>query len=155
MCHNHGVILQKYLSDNGSAFTSTEYRNHLSTFKQIQQFAGTGAHHHNSHAEQAIQTIMSISRAMLMHAFIHWPDMEDTSLWPMAVTHVTYLWNLVPDPATGLCPANVLSRTKFEHSKVLDLHVFGCPSYILDKSLADGKKIPRWKPRSQCCMYLG
>ena len=89
-----------------------------------------------------------------MHAFIHWPDMEDTSLWPMAVTHATYLWNLVPNPATGLCPADVFSCTKFEHSKDLDLHVFGCPAYVLDKSLSDGKKIPRWKPRSQCCVYL-
>ena len=91
---------------------------------------------------------------MLMHTFIHWPDMEDNSLWPMAVAHVTYLWNLVPDPATGLCPANVFSCTKFELSKVLDLHVFGCPEYVLNKSLADGKKISIWKPRSQCCMYL-
>ena len=80
MYHDHGVIQQKYLLDNGSAFTSAEYRNHLSVFNQIQQFAGTGAHHHNSCAKRAIQTIMSISRAMLMHTFIHWPDMEDTSL---------------------------------------------------------------------------
>ena len=99
--------------------------------------------------------IMPISCVTMMHAFLHWPDMEDTSLWPMDVTHATYLWNLVPNPATGLCPADVFRPTKFEHSKVLDLHVFGCPVYVLDKSISDGKKLPRWKPRSHRCMYLG
>ena len=155
MCRDVGVIPQKYLSDNGTAFTSKEYQSHLMEFKQVQRFAGVGAHHHNARAERSIQTIMSISRAMMMHCFLHWPDMEDTSLWPMAVNHAVYLWNHVPDPATGLCPADVFTKTKFQPSKLLDLHVFGCPVYVLDKALADGKKIPRWKPRSTRCMYLG
>ena len=154
-CRDIGVIPQKYLSDNGTAFTSQDYRNHLINFNQIQRFAGTGAHHHNSRAERAIQTIMSISRAMLMHSALHWPDMEDTSLWPMAVSHAVYLWNHVPDPKTGLCPIDVFTKTRFEQSKLLDLHVFGCPAYVLEKSIADGKKLPRWKPRSHRCMYLG
>ena len=155
MCRDVGVIPQKYLSDNGTAFTSRDYRDHLMTFAQVQRFAGTGAHHHNSRAERAIQTIMSISRAMLMHCFLHWPDMEDTSLWPMAVNHAVYIWNHVPDPSTGLCPADLFTKTKFEQSKLHDIHVFGCPVYVLDKAIADGKKIPRWKPRSRRCMYLG
>ena len=155
MCRDVGVIPQKYLSDNGTAFTSRQYRDHLMTFAQIQRFAGTGAHHHNSRAERAIQTIMSISRAMMMHCFLHWPDMEDTSLWPMAVNHAVYIWNHVPDPSTGLCPADLFTKTKFEQSKLHDIHVFGCPVYVLDKAIADGKKIPRWKPRSRRCMYLG
>ena len=78
-CCDVGVILQRYPSDNGSTFTSHEYCNHLSEFSQTQRFAGTGAHHHNLQAEQAIQTIMSISHAMLMHSALHQPDMEDTS----------------------------------------------------------------------------
>mgnify|MGYP000857262147 FL=1 len=155
MCRDVGVIPQKYLSDNGTAFTSASYRNHLIDFAQVQRFAGTGAHHHNSRAERAIQTIMSISRAMLMHSFIHWPDMEDTALWPMAVNHAVYLWNHVPDPTTGLCSADLFTKTRFEQSKLLDVHVFGCPVYVLDKTIADGKKIPKWKPRSRRCMYVG
>ena len=155
MCRDAGVVPQTYLSDNGTAFTSQAYRAHLEKFQQIQRFAGVGAHHHNSRAERAIQTIMSISRAMLMHCFLHWPDLEDTSLWPMAVQHAVYLWNHVPNPTTGLCPADVFSRTRFEQSKLLDVHVFGCPVYVLEKAIQDGKKLPRWKPRSQRCMYLG
>ena len=155
MCRDYGIIPQKYLSDNGTAFTSAGYRNHLVDFAQVQRFAGAGAHHHNSRAERAIQTIMSISRAMLMHSFIHWPDMEDTALWPMAVSHAVYLWNHVPDATTGLCSADLFTKTRFEQSKLLDVHVFGCPVYVLDKTIADGKKIPKWKPRSRRCMYVG
>ena len=48
MCRDHGVIPQKYLLDNGSAFTSAEYCDNLSQFHQIQRFVGTGTHHYNS-----------------------------------------------------------------------------------------------------------
>ena len=47
MCHDYGVIPQTYMSDNGKPFVSRNYEQHLATFKQIQNFAGVGAHHHN------------------------------------------------------------------------------------------------------------
>ena len=31
----------------------------------------------------------------------------------------------------------------------------GCPAYLLEKAIADGKKLPRWKPRSVCCINMG
>ena len=77
-CRYYGVVPQSYLSDNGSAFTSANY--HLMQFTQIQRFAGVGAHHQNSRAERSIQTVMSISRATMIHSSIHWPDLSDTSL---------------------------------------------------------------------------
>ena len=76
-----------------------------------------------------------------MHSALHWPDIEDTSLWPMAVSHTAYLWNHIPDPKTGLCPSDIFTCTRFEQSKFLDLHVFGCPVHVLEKSIADGKKL--------------
>ena len=79
------------MSENGTAFTSDQFQYHLKEFKQISNFAGTGAHHHNYLAERSIRTIMSISRAMLLHTAIHWPDMATPTLWPMAVAHAVYL----------------------------------------------------------------
>ena len=155
IARDHGVVVSKYLSDNGTAFTSHEYSKKLLDFKQVQRFAGVGAHHHNGKAERAIQTIMSISRAMLMHSSIHWPDLSDTALWPMAVQHAVFLWNHMPSPESGLCPADIFSRSRWPQSKLHDIHVFGCPVYVLEKSIADGKKIPRWKAKSHRCMYLG
>ena len=35
-----------------------------------------------------------------------------------------------------------------------DMHVWGSPTYILDRSIADGKKIPRWHPCSNRCIYI-
>lgn len=54
-----------------------------------------------------------------------------------------------------LAPIDVFSRTQWKQEKLKDLHVWGSPIYILDKTIADGKKLPHWKPRSKRCKYLG
>ena len=33
--------------------------------------------------------------------------------------------------------------------------MFSCPAYVLKKTIADGKKIPRWTPRSSRGVHLG
>ena len=154
-CRDVGVVPQKYMSDNGRAFTSREFTEHLSNFYQISKFAGVGAHHHNAQAERAIRTIMSIARTMMIHAGIHWPDVADSTLWPMAVKHACFLYNHVPSHVTGLSPSDLFTRTRWPQKKLLDLHVWGCPVYVLEKALQDGKKLPKWKPRSHRSMYMG
>ena len=154
-CRDHGVINQKYLSDKGSAFTSKEFTEHLKELRQIIRFAGVGSHHQNGHVERHIGTIMSVARTMMLHAAIHWPDMADPALWPMAVHHATFLFNHLPDPATGFSPFDLFSRSRWPLKNLHDMHVWGCPVYVLEKTLSDGKKIPRWKPRSTRCVYMG
>ena len=46
-CRDFGILPQKYLSDNGGAFTSKDFAEHLSIFNQTIRYAGVGAHHHN------------------------------------------------------------------------------------------------------------
>ena len=91
----------------------------------------------------------------MLHAAIHWPDMADPSLWPMAVQHAMFLHNHVPSPSTGLCPHDLFFKTRWSQTKFHDLHVWGCPVYVLDKTLSDGKKLPRWTPRSHCEVFIG
>ncbi|MBQ0718535.1 MAG: hypothetical protein KBT64_15090, partial [Sulfitobacter litoralis] len=134
-CRDHGVVPQKYLTDNGGAFASAAFSQHLQLFRQIARFSGVGSHHQNGHAERSIQTIMSISRAMLIHAAIHWPEVADTSLWPMAVSQAVFLWNHMPDPTTGLSPWDLFSKSRWKQSKFHDVHVWGCPTYVLDKKI--------------------
>jgi hypothetical protein len=105
MCHDHGVIPQAYHSDNGSSFTSSGFTARLCEFAQETTFAGAGAHHHNGTAERMIQTIMNMSRTVMLHAAIHWPDVADLTLWPMAVAHAVYLYNHMPALETGISPA--------------------------------------------------
>jgi hypothetical protein len=155
MARDSGVISQSYLSDNGRRFTSTKFAEHVGTLKQVVKFAGVGAHHHNGHAERAIQTIMSIARTMMPYSAEHWPDMADATLWPMAVTHAVFLHNHVPDLATGLCPSDVFTKSRWEQRKYHDLHVWGCPVYALEKAIADGKKLPCWKQRSIWFVNMG
>ena len=93
LCRDYGILPQKYMTDNATAFTSRNFTDHLKVFRQVNSFAGAGAHHHNGHAERCIRTIMSIARTMMLHSAIHWPDLADTTLWPIAVTHAIFLWN--------------------------------------------------------------
>jgi hypothetical protein len=73
----------------------------------------------------------------------------------MAVTHAVFLHNHVPDLVSGLCPIDVFTKSRWEQRKYHDLHVWGCPIYVLEKAIADGKKLPRWKPRSVRCINMG
>ena len=66
-----GVIAQTFLSDNGSAFTSADFQQHLKKFEQVSRFAGVGAHHHNGVAERNIRTVMTIARVMMLHSAVH------------------------------------------------------------------------------------
>ena len=99
LCRTFGVTPQEFLADNSKVFTSAEFTQHLSEFKQVMNFAGVGAHHHNGIAERNIRTIMAIARTMMLHSAIHWPTVADATLWPLAVTHAVFLVNHVPDPA--------------------------------------------------------
>ena len=134
MARDIGVIPQSYHSDNGGSFTSAKFNENLGTLKQVVKFTGAGAHHHNGHAERVIQMIMSIAWTMMLPSAVHWPDVADTTLWSMAVSHAVFL-DIWPLP-----------KSRWEQRKYHDLHVWGCPVYVLEKAIADGKKLPRWKP---------
>ena len=154
-CRDVGVVPQSYLTDNGKAFTSKEFSSSLSQFQQTSSFAGVGAHHHNGKAENTIRRIMAVARTMMIHSAIHWPEVADSSLWPLAVSYATHLHNHVPQESNGLAPVDVFTRTRHPTRHLMDLRVCGSPAYVLDKVIADGKKLPRWKPRSSRRMFVG
>jgi len=108
-----GVIVQSYTADNGTSFTSRGFLAHLSKFAQTIRHSGPGSHHQNGKAERSIQTIMAIARTMMLHAAIHWPDVSDPTLWPMAVTHAVWLWNHLPNTETGLSPHDLWTKTRW------------------------------------------
>ena len=78
-CRELGVVPQVYVTDNGSAFKSKEFKDHLGTFHQTVRFAGAGGHHQNGVAERKIRTVMNIARALMFHAAIYWPDEKISS----------------------------------------------------------------------------
>jgi hypothetical protein len=117
----------------------------LKRFAQIITFAGTGAHHHNGMAKCAIGSITNMARTMMLHAAIHWPDATDATQWPMVVTRATYMYTHMPHLETRISPVDLFTKMRWEQKKFHDCHDWGCPVYVLDKTLGNGKKIPKWK----------
>ena len=153
---DNGIIIKEYQSDNGSAFTSKMFKDHLEQQGQTSIFSGAGSHHQNGTAERNIQTIMAMAQTMLLHAAIHWSDVAaDPTVWPLAVRHAVWIHNRIPNVSTGLSPMDTWSRTRFPLHKLHLLHIWGCPTCVLEKRLADGKSLGRWQPRAQRMMWMG
>ena len=93
----------------------------------------------------------------MVHASIHWPadGADEIRLWAFAIQHAAWLYNRLPNPKTGLTPLEVFTKTKADHRDLLRSHVWGCPVYVLDPKLQDGKKIPKWNRRSRLGQFLG
>ena len=97
-----------------------------------------------------------MTRALLLHFAIHWPQAAEANLWPFAMDHAVYLWNQIPDRTTRTSPAEHFTSAAFRnHHHLQRLHVFGCPVYVLDPKLQDGKKLPKWNRRSRRGVYMG
>ena len=156
--HTFGVRVKKYHSDNG-IFASREFREEARLQNQEIDFSGVGAHHQNGVAERALQTISSWARTMLLHAAIHWPAQSNDllCLWPYAMDQAVFLWNNLPSRENGLSPIEIFSQQKMslDYEHLRRAHVWGCPVYVLDPKLQDGKKLPKWSPRAKRGMFVG
>ena len=148
VCHLH--------SDNG-VFTAEEFRDDCKDKDQTQSFSGVGAQHQNARAERAIQTIMYMARTFMIHVSLHWNEcgVDNLSLWPFAVRHAAWLYNRLPNRVTGLTPLERLTESLTDHRDISRAHVWGCPVFVLDPKLQDGKKIPKWNRRARMGQFLG
>jgi hypothetical protein len=90
---------------------------------------------------------------MLIHAMICWPDIITENLWPFALRPSVDTHNATPN-AAGLTPEEIFSNSK-STPRLHTFHLFGCPIFVLEPSLCQGHKIPKWKPRSRVGVYLG
>jgi len=151
---NMGVTVVAYQSDNG-VFTAAAFLKEILERQQAIAFSGVGAHHQNVVAERGIGTIMSMARTIMLHSTIWWPDVADSSLWPMAVDYAVYIYNHIPNVVSGLLPIELATHTAQQSTDFITLHVWGSPAYVLDPKLQDGHKLPEWKPRSRRANFLG
>ena len=72
----------------------------------------------------------------------------------MAVDYATYLHNHIPNQH-GIAPIDLFFGSQVPKHKLRDLHVWGCPVYVLDPTLQQDKKLPRWEPRSRRGLFVG
>ncbi|KAI2508242.1 hypothetical protein MHU86_6171 [Fragilaria crotonensis] len=136
-CRQYGVVPQEYLADNSKIFTSAEFTRNLD-IRTNHEVRWRWCTHHNGIAERNIRTIMAIARTMMLHAAIHWPSIADATLWPLAVNHAVF-WSTMFLIQELACPADLFTKTRWEQRKLNNLHVWGCPVYVLDKMISDGK----------------
>ena len=153
-----GRTIRRYHSDNGiltsDAFERSLQADHLEV-KPLHTVSGVGAHHQNGGAERAIQTVTSMARTMMIHCHLHWPDGFSPNLWPMALDYAVWIYNHVPREDSTLSPMELFTGVKEHCSQLRRLRVWGCPSYVLDPRLQDGKKVPKWSPRARQGQFLG
>lgn len=155
----YGRSIKNLRSDNG-VFRSKEIRLDLLKNGQDITFAAVGAKHQNGVAERFIRTITERARSALLHAATRWPkDKIPIELWTFAVKHAVHTWNRTPrEDLKFQSPEEVFtgltSRTSRDNAFKY-MHPFGCPAYVLDAHLSDGKRIPRWNPRARTGIFLG
>jgi hypothetical protein len=148
------IRIKNIHTDNG-VFNSAEFRAHCEHLKQKIRFSAVGAHHQNGIAENAIRTICNMARANMMHAMIRWPEKNMLDLWPFAMSYAIWVHNRLPPGGYGACPLEIWSKQKITHSELPRGHVFGCPVYVLDPALQDGKKIPKWDSKARQGIFVG
>jgi hypothetical protein len=148
------VTIKQYHGDNG-IFAAPDWRTHCTEQGQTTDYSGVGAHHQNGKAERTIRTIVNMARAMLLHALIHWPETTTLDLWPFAIQFAVYIWNNTPKRTHGLTPVEIFTGVRSDRHELQNLRDFGCPTYVRDPVLQDGKKIPKWKLRSRVGQFLG
>ena len=62
------------------------------------KFSGAGTSHQNVAAERAIKTLVTISRTMLMHAALRFPeDTFSTDIWLITINYAVWVYNRIPD----------------------------------------------------------
>ena len=90
-CLDHRFMVGTYLPAN-RVFKANTFVNHIKNRAQ-RRFCRVNAHHQNGITERAIKTVSDMSRAMMLHASVHWKNGIDSFLWPMPTTCAAYIYN--------------------------------------------------------------
>ena len=150
----NGVAVKASRTDNG-VFSKQEFMKEIAEKGQRITLSGVGAHHQNGVAERAIRTVVTKARTMLLHAMLRWSEQTTTNLWPMAMNHAAFLVNAIPQTMDGLSPEEKFAKAFKPTNRLLNAPVWGCPVYVLEPTLQDGKKLPKWRPRSRRAQFVG
>jgi hypothetical protein len=73
------------------------------------------------------------------HSTVRWPNIADSSLWPMAVDYAVHVFNHVPNAVSGISPIELVTRLAQPNKDFKHLHVWGSPTYVLDPTLQSGR----------------
>jgi hypothetical protein len=109
-------------------------------------YCGINHHSQNGIVERSIRTLCDRAHTMLIHSMEKWPEVVTLDLWPFVLCMAADIHNAMPGPS-GLSLKEIFSPQKLRHDHLMDFHTFGCPVFVLDPTLQQGHKIPKWQPR--------
>ena len=61
----------------------------------------------------------------------------------------------MPRADGSMSPEDIYYGIKSDYHHLKDARTWGCPAYVLDPTLQDGKKLPQWKQRSRLGHFSG
>jgi Reverse transcriptase (RNA-dependent DNA polymerase) len=150
---SHNVTVRHYHADNGR-FAELLFTQEIAKCGQSISFCGVNAHFQNGIAERRIRELQDQARTNLVFAEQRWPNAVNTHLWPYAVRHVNEVFNCTPHSPDELPPVSKFAGTN-ELPKTKHFHHFGCPVYVTDAGMQQGRKGSKWLKRARLGLYLG
>ncbi len=154
MAREEGFKIESYHSDNG-IFATANFKAHCERSQRTLSFSDVGAKHQNGIAECNIKTIAHWACANMLHLATYWPQCADSEFWPQTTDYGVWVFNRLPSLDSGITPNDLWSGIQARGTDMTRAHVFGCPVYVLDAPLQDGKKIPKWNPWAHLGLFLG
>ena len=73
----------------------------------------------------------------------------------MAICSIPCSSPVEPNRINGLTPSDIFTGTKMDNKNLRTEKTWGYPAYVLNPKLQDGKRLPKWSPRTRKGQYLG
>jgi hypothetical protein len=94
---------------------------------------------------------------MMLHARHHWPDANNINLWPYALRTAGNIFNDAPQlkgDNKDCTPYKISTWTRVE-TEVRHHHTFGCPVFVTETAIQQGKSLGAWLSRAKVGLNLG
>jgi len=149
------VQVVHYHADNG-IFANNKFGQAVSNAKQTLSFCGIITHFQNGVVERRIRELQDNAQTMLIHMAKRWPMVITTHLWPYALHYSNDMFNNTLNRKKNFkTPMELFSGSKVSFNPKHAHTSFGCPVYVLDSKMQQGRKIDKWSEQSRVEIFLG
>jgi hypothetical protein len=141
-----GVKVKNYHANNGR-FVDNAWREGLAQENQGITYCRVNVHWQIGITQRDLK---ERTLTMMLHAQHHWPDAVATSLWLYAMRTASHVFNDTPTlqgDHKDKTPREIFTGVRIS-AEVRHHHTFGCPVYMTERSLQQGKSLSVWMSRA-------
>jgi hypothetical protein len=73
-----------------------------------------------------------MAKSMILHSSMHWKD--------VVVTCTVHVYNNTTK--YGVIPVDVFTGSTVPRHRLMDVHIWGCPLYVMDPKIQEGQTLP-------------